>query len=152
MRVNTDVLLGVAVVAVMSGGYVWTGAVTLGAGRAAARNPIVPVLTCVARDPVNPGNFIATFGYQRADGAGNVRVPYAAAGETSNYVEVGGRAVPDDPAYGFPSDFEPGTHPAVFSVRAPDAQTVTWRLKTDQARQVKATSQSLPVCGPGQIR
>jgi len=146
---HRDLLLGLAVVAVMSLAYLGTGAFTLTAPGAASATTIIPVVTCVARDPANAGSYIASFGYERTGGPPVVTVPYATSGVRLNYVDVGGNPLP--PRYGVPADFALGAQRAQFSVRALETQRVTWWLASDETRSAVATSDTTPVCagGPG---
>lgn len=131
----------------MSIAYLRTGAFILTAPSPASATAIIPVVTCVARDPVNAGSFIASFGYERAGGPPVVTVPFASGGARLNYVDVGGNPLPA--RYGVPTDFGLGAQPGQFSVRALETQRVTWWLTSDETRSAVATSSTTPVCPEG---
>ena len=134
----------------MSGAYLRTGEFNISTrGAAAAATAIVPVVTCVGRDPVNAGSCIVSFGYERSAGSPTVSIPYATGGARTNYVNVGGNPLP--PRYGVPTDFVLGSQHNQFTVRALDTQDITWWLTSDQTRSVVATSRTLPMCAAGQI-
>ncbi len=152
MTVSRDLVIGIAVVAAMSVAYLQTGEYPLRTSRFLLGTDIVPVVTCVTRDPVNAGSFIASFGYERSGGGSAVDAPYAAAGLDLNYVEVNGQPVPATVDYGVPTRFEVGRHPSAFSIRALDGQKVTWWLTSSLVRSASATRDSVPACAPGQIR
>lgn len=139
-----DLLLGVAVVVAMSATYLSTGGFIPTALGSVPVPAIVPVVICVARDPASAGSYIASFGYARADGAPVVRVPYASSGAVLNYVTVGNDPLPPD--YGVPAEFVAGFQRDQFAVRALEAESITWRLTSDQTRSVVATSGTQPVC------
>ena len=147
MTPRGDLLLGVAVVAAMSAAYLSTGAFNLTARGSASATAIVPVVTCVASDPVNAGSYIASFGYERTSGAPAVSVPYASSGARLNYVNVEGNPLP--PRYGVPTEFVLGSRRDQFAVRALETQTITWWLTSDQTRSAVATSRTTPVCPEG---
>ncbi len=128
----------------MSAAYARTGAFQLSARNPPSASAIVPVVTCVARDPVNAGSYIATFGYERSDGPGRVTVPYASEGPVLNYVDVGGHVLA--PNYGVPTEFAIGAQRYQFAVRALDSQRITWWLTSDSTRSVVATSGTQPAC------
>lgn len=139
-----DLLLGLGIVAAMSAAYLASGKFNIDARGSAADTAIIPVVSCVMRDPVNAGSFIAKFGYQRTGGAAVARVRYASNGASPNFVSVGGN--PLSPDYGVPTEFAIGVHPNQFSVRALDAQTITWWLASDATRSAVATGTTQPVC------
>ena len=138
-----DLLLGIAVVVAMSAAYLSTGEFILTAPTSSVP-AIVPVVICVARDPVNAGSYIASFGYLRADGGPVVRVPYAPSGAMLNYITVGDRPLAQ--GYGVPAEFVVGFQRDQFAVRALETQSITWWLTSDQARSAVATSRTQPVC------
>lgn len=150
LAAHRDVWLGVAVVAAMSAAYLWTGEFALNVPPAVSATAIVPIVTCVARDSVNAGSFIAKFGYERADGAPTVTVAYANAGAVLNFISVGGNPLPQ--RYGVPTEFQIGSHASQIEVRALDTQTVIWTLTSDQTRAAVATSQSQPACASSDNR
>ena len=144
LTTHGDLLLGVAVVAMMSAAYLRSGEFTLDVRSSASATEIVPVVNCVARDPVNAGSYVAMFGYERTGGSAVVRVPYASIGAALNYVNVGGNPLP--PNYGVPTEFLIGSQRNQFAVRALDTQSATWWLTSDQTRSVVANSRTQPVC------
>lgn len=150
LAAHRDLWLGMVVVAAMSAGYLWTGEFNLNVSPTVSATAIIPVLTCVARDPVNAGSFIAKFGYERAEGASMLRVPYANAGAVLNFISVGGNPLPE--RYGLPTEFQIGSHANQIEVRALDTQTVIWTLTSDQTRAAMASSQSQPACAPSESR
>jgi hypothetical protein len=146
-----DLVLGGAVIAVISAAYLSTGQFVISARGSAAMTEIVPTVTCVARDPVNAGSYIVTFGYERHAGPTVVHVPLGSGGDIVNYVDVGGRPLPPHPQYNVPTAFDDGARTAAFSVRALDSQRVTWWLTSNFTRSATATSSTQPACAPGQM-
>ena len=130
----------------MSAAYLSSGEFNIDARGSAPDTAIVPLVTCVARDPVNGGSYIAAFGYQRTGGSATAEVRYASSGPVLNYVSVGGNPLP--PNYGVPIEFAVGTQPNQFSVRALDTQSVTWWLTSDATRSAVATITTQPACAP----
>jgi len=139
-----DLLLGVAVVLAMSAAYLRTGEFRVTASRAEAHSAIVPVVTCVSRDPDPANTFVVRFGYERVTGPPMVRVSYSVTGDRLNFVDVGGTRLP--PGAGVTTDFLIGTHHDQFSVRAPATHQVTWWVTSGQTRSVVATVRTGPEC------
>jgi hypothetical protein len=144
LAAHQDLLLGITVVAAMSAVYLASGEFNIGARSAVLDTSVIPVVTCVARDPVNAGSFIARFGYRRTGGPSTAKIDYASAGAMLNYVEVSGNPLPA--SYGVPTEFVVGDRPDQFAVRALDSQRITWWLTSDATRSAAATSATQPVC------
>lgn len=142
--VARDLAISVAAVVLVSWGLFQSGWYHFASPAAASAISIVPQVTCVAPDPVNPGSFIVRFGYDRAPGAGAVTIPHASSGPSLNFVEVGGHPLPD--RYGVPVEFSPGIHHDVFAIRALDSHTVTWWLTSDDTRSAVATRDTQRAC------
>lgn len=143
--ITRDLLFSVAAVVLVSVGLYLSGWYYFASPVTSSAISIVPQVTCVAADSVNPGSFIVSFGYERPSGVSAVTIPYASAGSSLNFVEVSGAPLPD--RYGVPVAFSPGTHRDVFAIRALDSQTVTWWLTSDDTRSAVATRDTHAACG-----
>ncbi|MGE0043055.1 MAG: hypothetical protein AB7H88_15475 [Vicinamibacterales bacterium] len=111
---------------------------------------LVPIVTCVAPDPVNPGLQIARFGYDNRIPALNQtpNVPYG----PQNAFTVDGYDI--GPDSGVPTVFAPGLHEFEFSFRFAPGQSVAWTLTDPWGyyATVAMPTQDTPACvgAPGE--
>jgi hypothetical protein len=135
LKSHRDLLLGLAVVAAVSGFMLSSSTVELFAtaqnGSSSSTNVSSVNLRlrvdCVAPDVYTPGYYIATFGYELLSQP-DFTIPYAIG---TNMVYIADNFLP--PAYlpasiGVPTTFTSGVHPNQFSVRFATGQSVSWVL------------------------
>jgi hypothetical protein len=164
LKSNRDLLLGLAVVAIVSGfmlnsstidlfargQHVGGGGNTSGntssntsgntSGHATGGGPTQPLaatprVDCVVPDVANPGFFIASFGYERRMPTSSVGIPYG----MENFVQVfsgnGSVTLPDN--VGVPTMFTNGLHQFQFSWRFAAGDSVEWTLIAPETGQPK---------------